>query len=296
MELENKNYTDFDYLELAKIYSKNEWIRHKTNFKGFENLWYDFDKEEKLIIRELISNFNYLSNEDAEIFCEEALVKIIKEWELKPENCFFVGTKIGTSPDGSEIFINFLKGILRGINDEWGPLELFSNIEESKIFLNGKVRSIKKPSQIDKIILIDDFVGTGGTANSRIEHYKQDLEELNIDAEVYFFSLAGMKSGFNFLKEKNRVYYTCLQLEKGVDLSYDCSKRDKVRGKVKKMESILSDYLNKKKLSEYSLGWGGSEALYSWTRNNIPNNVFPIFWWSRYKNNSKRKTMFNRMQ
>ena len=41
---------------------------------------------------------------------------------------------------------------------------------------------------------------------------------MNINAEVYFFSLAGMKSGFRFLITNNRKYHTCIQLEKGIEL------------------------------------------------------------------------------
>lgn len=292
------SYSDFDYLKLAEIYAKNEWIRHKANFVGFENLWNDYNKmEEKNILERLISNFNYLTYEDAEIHCKTVLEQIINEWGLTQENCLFVGTKLGSTPDGSEIFLGFIKGVLRSIDDRWAPHDLSTSIEESKVLLEGKEkRTKKKHLKITKIVLVDDFVGTGKTANSRIECYEQDLKEMKLDVDVYFFSLAGMKLGFHLLKTNNRRYHTCIQLDKGVDLSYEYSERQDVRNKIKQMESILSPNISKKQLSEYSLGWGGSEALYSWTRNNTPNNVFPIFWWSRYKKDIKRKTMFNRMQ
>ena len=39
-----------------------------------------------------------------------------------------------------------------------------------------------------------------------------------------------------------------------------------------------------------------SEALFCRKSKNVPNNVFPIFWWKRYADNSDRKTLFIRSQ
>lgn len=283
--------SDFDYLQLTEIYFKNKWIRHKTNYTGFEVLWSDFsDNKEKDIIKKLINNFRYLTNEEADELCFKSLNEIISQWKLNPQNTLFVATKMGASPDGSNNFMGYIKGILHEINEDWSEKSLFTSIEESKDFLINK--PTKRSRRIETVVLMDDFVGTGKTANERIKHYEEDLSSLN----VYFFALAGMKTGFKFLANNNRKYKSCIELKKGTELSYSFWKRKKIREKIIDMESILSDKIKRRKLKDHSLGWGKSEALYSWTRFNIPNNVYPIFWWRRYKNDGNRKTMFNRMQ
>ncbi|GAK95510.1 hypothetical protein JCM19294_2292 [Nonlabens tegetincola] len=105
-----------------------------------------------------------------------------------------------------------------------------------------------------------------------------------------------MEEGFELLKENKRKYQSCIELKKGTELGYELKDRAKVREQIVQMETILSDKIKKRYLKDHSLGWGKSEALFTWTRFNIPNNVYPIFWWRRYKDNTNRKVMFNRVQ
>ena len=62
------------------------------------------------------------------------------------------------------------------------------------------------------------------------------------------------------------------------------------------LESKLATIINETELSNYHLGYKQSEAIFCRKFKNIPNNVFPIFWWKRYADNSNRKTLFTRSQ
>ncbi|SEB35685.1 hypothetical protein SAMN04489761_0083 [Tenacibaculum sp. MAR_2009_124] len=286
-------FSDTDYLHLTEIYFKNKWIRHKANYTGFEVLWSDFtDSKEKAIIKKLISSFRYLTNEEADELCLKSLKKMILQWKLNPLDTLFVATKMGPSPDGSNNFMGYIKDILHEINEAWSERNLFTSIEESKHFLISN--PTKRSRRIRKIVLMDDFVGTGKTADERMKHFKEDLADREV--KIYFFALAGMELGFKLLKKNNREFISCIELKKGTELSYPIWEREKVLKKITNMESILSEKIKKRELKDHSLGWGKSEALYTWTRFNIPNNVYPIFWWRKYKDNGNRKTMFNRMQ
>lgn len=45
-----------------------------------------------------------------------------------------------------------------------------------------------------------------------------------------------------------------------------------------------------------SLGYGGSESLFAIEGINVPNNVFPVFWWPVLKGEIERNTIFKRIR
>ncbi|GAL00775.1 hypothetical protein JCM19314_1812 [Nonlabens ulvanivorans] len=40
MELEKRDYSDFDFLQLTEIFLKHKWLK-KVNQEGFQDLWID---------------------------------------------------------------------------------------------------------------------------------------------------------------------------------------------------------------------------------------------------------------
>ena len=58
-------------------------------------------------------------------------------------------------------------------------------------------------------------------------------------------------------------------------------------GNIATMEALLKDN---------NFGYNHAEALYCRKYGNIPNSVFPIFWWKQYKDGSPRSPLFVRVQ
>ena len=59
------------------------------------------------------------------------------------------------------------------------------------------------------------------------------------------------------------------------------------------IEEIESRFLNKKR---YKFGYEKSESLFVLENSNIPNNVFPVFWWPfNLEGERKRITIFKRL-
>lgn len=290
-------YADFDFENLVELYTQNDWLRFETNHEGLEDLWFDFETEtEKLIIKNLINNFNYLSQEDAEIIIRDKLIDCIKRWGLKPKNTLFVGFREHKYPDGSSILLNFFKAIMIGIDDEWREFNFLPD------FHYGLSR-IKKEGfkseglTLEKVVIVDDFVGTGGSAVKKITKMQEVIITENKSIDLKLFSLATMLGGKMKVARNSGVEFVSpIILKKGTTIGYELNKRKAKREKLKKMESILFEGRNGLLLKNHSLGYGKSESLYSWNRFNIPNNNYPIFWWHRYLDGSKRKTMFNRNQ
>jgi hypothetical protein len=281
-----REYSDADYQELTEIYFKNEWIRKGTNFKGFEDLWFDYDsKRSKYILKELISNFKYIEQEKAKIDTKTILKNALKNWNTQPNDTLFIAFKLDDFSDGSSIVLNFIRPILKEINKAWGNNNLYGDLKSG-------LKAAKKKNNIKKVILIDDFVGTGSTAVKRINEVRKKFKSKKIDVEIYVFSLGGMEVGKRNINLIDIDYKCTYLIDKGSTISFPKPIREVVKKGIIEMEDLLYGHNNGE--SEYSLGYEKSEALYSWNVFNLPNNNYSVFWWNRYKNGKNRKTMFTR--
>lgn len=292
-----KDYSNFDFENLTEIYYKNPWLKHAANHVGFEVLWNDYKlKKQKKIIKKLINQFNYIEFEQAYIDIKKELISAIDEWQLMPNNTIFVSFKPHKYPDGSNVFSNFLKPIIYELNDEWSEGNFYSRlkygIERIKAGGNSEF-----DINLKSVVLIDDFIGTGGTAVKVVNNIRKEIDKCPYDIKLFVFSLGAMDGGLRHLYKKTFIKYkNCYINKKGTELGFQRKDRKLTRHLIMNMELILSKKNGSLILEDYRLGYGKSEALYSLSRFNLPNNNYPILWWNRYWNNKWRKTIFNRMQ
>lgn len=292
-----RTYTDFDYEHLTELYSKNDWLRFETNHLGLEDLWFDYKtKTEKLIIKNLINNFSYLSQEDAEILVKNKLLDCIRRWNLEPNNTLFIGFREHKYPDGCSILLNFFKAIMISIDDKWKEYNFLPDFDYG--MLRIKKGGFKNWGlSLKKVVIVDDFVGTGGSAIKKISKMKQLIHKEKSHIDLKMFALASMLGGkMKIARNTNVEFSSTIILKKGTTIGYEIGERNQKRKYLKKMESILFGGNKGLLLKDHSLGYGKSESLYAWNRFNIPNNNYPIFWWHRYFDGSKRKALFNRNQ
>lgn len=289
-------YSDWDYSRLCELYYKHPWLSKETNHEGLEALWFDFEKrEERAIIKTLLENFRYLTFEQAESILKVQLLKCREEWGILPANTIFVAIRKTKFADGSSMFLQFLKTILVQMDINWEEHNLISEMKDGiKYSKKGKMN--EQGQIIEKVVLIDDFIGTGETAKKQILEFKKSLSGIDHKVDVYFLGLAGMNFGLAKASESGVLVKSVIELDRGINLSYSRFRRKKIRRKMVEMERILAPQIKNYSLSDHSLGWGKSEALFSINRFNIPNNVFPVFWWKRYRDNRNRNTLFNRLQ
>ncbi len=123
----------------------------------------------------------------------------------------------------------------------------------------------------DLLVLIDDFVGTGNTAN---EIFKElfELEKFNNNNTI-LLSLVAQERGVKAIKEVSGVetYYEKAE-PRGLSDSFEGIELEQHKSVAGKMERSL------KIPEEYHLGFEESEALVS-IMNKSPNNTFPVFWY-----------------
>jgi hypothetical protein len=107
-------------------------------------------------------------------------------------------------------------------------------------------------------------------------------------------AIAGMEAASNALHGLNVECYCPVWLKKGISERFDGVELQQYTDNMKELEENLLHKFNGLYLP--SFGYKKSEALFCLEGHNVPNNVFPIFWWPILKDKSRRTTIFNRLR
>ncbi|WP_340073718.1 hypothetical protein [Leptobacterium sp. I13] len=123
----------------------------------------------------------------------------------------------------------------------------------------------------DLLILVDDFIGTGDTANNILKHYYKSSKFDS--SNTIILSLVSLKQGIeNVFKKHNTKVFQAQIKERAITDYYNSKEEvDLNIAKVKIMEDTLRCQI------DLSLGYKESQALIS-IMNKCPNNTLPVFW------------------
>lgn len=202
-----------------------------------------------------------------------------------------------TKPDGSEIVANALKAKL-GKNWKNSISNTFSESFQAN------------KDHITTYILVDDFIGTGSKIIGLIKDLSTHLQRYSLDGrKIVVATFASMKSGEDAIKNAfpNVSVISGHTLFKVISEKIPAALRPKVRDAMIEMEEQIINSWSKWKPGQpsddcrsYNFGFNQSEALIWIEGFNIPNNVFPLFWFDSRKSptDSKkripRRTLFKR--
>lgn len=134
------------------------------------------------------------------------------------------------------------------------------------------------------ILFVDDFIGSGNTAEDALVDYQRRLR-LDTD-RVIVVALVAQEIGIKRLNDLGFPVVAARRRTRGI--SDSLSIRDKPRA-IELMKRIEAKIGVK---ARYSLGYEQSEALVSMMR--TPNNTFPVFWWPKLPQDRLRSTPFKR--
>lgn len=242
----------------------------------------DNDDEVDLVFN-LLNRFTYLDYKSYSESLEECINQITKVWGLDQSNTQLMATSIDDNPDSGQYVLYGLKSKLQRLG--WSNPKL----------VNRAAKPTKYIEKYPNIVLIDEFIGTGSTIIGRIKNFqrianqqKKSLENVNI----YICAIASTNIGKVSIEEEGYPVFASYYLEKGISECVDVSERESRINQMLRLESILTDECNGSEMP--SLGYGRCEALYGREDGNVPNNVFPIFWWPYRRDNSYRSTLLIR--
>ena len=81
-------------------------------------------------------------------------------------------------------------------------------------------------------------------------------------------------------------------LERGISDFYKGAELRRGRTYMRILESLLDQEFGQKPFPAF--GYGGAEALFAIKNRDVPNSVFPIFWWPQLANGNRRQPLLTR--
>lgn len=234
------------------------------------------------LLRDLLWSFHFFDDDIASLAYNEMLI-YIENLNLKPEETVVMALSDSNRADSSHHIANELKIVLDLDTKSYDVMSDSTVVTIKAQYAKGK----------RNFILVDDFTGSGSTIKKRYKKFMAlDLK----DVSLRFCIMSGMVDAIESIRKEGIEIFVAYEMKKGIS---DFYVKEEVPNKIKDMlglEGKLNKRIKDTKLSKYTLGYKKSEALYMRKGTNIPNNVFPIFWWKEYLNGEHRVTLFKRSQ
>lgn len=269
-----------DFLTLTRLHMEYEWLKYEP--EALFELWcLSDDIEQKNLIEFLIKNFSFIDSRQLTDACKVISNHIETIWHLNADSTYLVATCDNRKPDGSQSLIQNLKN------------KFSINWRESNFF-NSLPIGANEIADFSSIILVDDFIGTGDTITRKLRYLTSTIEKRTLkNINIKIVSLASMDFSRKILDDLQIDYFSVHWLKKGINELIEEENRETATIAMELMEGKLKKEYRGKNLPNF--GYKRSEALFALETFNIPNNVFPIFWWPLLKGGVERKTLFKRV-
>ena len=282
--------------EKIKILHETAW-RDKWQNQGDQyHLWLDnFKEEEKIHAMFLLSKFMYFDNETIreliqrvyedlyrrpiiyEIRRGKFLTKdegvIEEEFKKHLERTRFLS--IGNPSESSAHLLYFFRQENRLERDLFiNAHQLYTHTAEGDLLIAKTV-----VDGIDRIVVLDDFCGSGSQATSFDEEFVVNLKKDKPEIRIDYFSLFAIEKGLNKIRN---LHFNRAEAVFVLDDTYKCFSKDSrffsvKEAKIKKdCKSICNKY-GRKLESRFPFGYKNGQMLLGF-HHNTPNNSLPIFW------------------
>lgn len=283
-----------------RLIKNQDWLDCRKHIEALGNLFKECsDEEETRMLMELISRFVCPDDETFMTFYVNQAKNIVNDGTITVDNCIIGPTTDNEKPNSSQHMCNIFRNLLISCG---GRHLVTGHFYYVKTFIkNTREKNIK-------VIILDDFIGTGETMVDKIEICKElvTTNEYTEESDFKVVSFAAMEKGKQYIEGHGVEVITECILRRGItdflaEPNLSVAKRNMLR-----LESLILEPRD----DNYSFGYGQSEALYTkvMTRTTHPitsetdihleraqDNVFPIFWWNQYINREPRKTLLYRL-
>ncbi|MNN26631.1 hypothetical protein D3C81_1401420 [compost metagenome] len=231
---------------------------------------------------QIISNFFYLSTVDY----NEKLTTLAREIIAEADyinNTQIVAMAANSGSDSSHEILYNLK--FRFTADGCHDFVSVSNF-------GAAYRTYTKTGR-KRLIIVDDFVGSGQTVISRHSELVRVFNQGKVEGfSIAFKVLVSTEHGLNAVRAAGINITAQYEIKKAIDDNFPQEIAEEYRNLMTGLEAGLSQEYEVIKMP--SLGYNGAQAAYCREHANTPNSVFPVFWWPINNNLEKRATILHR--
>lgn len=242
------------------------------------------NEEDQLFICDILDRFTYIDGDILADSLEEIGNLITKTWGCTPDNTLIVAMDKSRHADSSSAIAWLIKPVLADMGD-WETTNFYKNLTDA-------INDIKDGQ---KIVIVDEFIGSGQTLARCLRWISNELGKLGKKSDIYVAAIAAME----ICKRKDLSlatdFHSTIWLKQGLNDYYQDEQLDTAIQTMLKLESELHPEYNFMKLKKYSLGYKKSQSTYYLENGNPPNNNFPIFWWKMTRTGSRRRPLIARI-
>lgn len=272
-----------DFHKLLKLNNEHPWLHSES--EALIELWNLCDEEQQQdLIVELIRRFKLIDSSTLKESGEAVTLHVVEHWGLEASTTRIVAVSDKSEADGSQAFLQSMKNKFSA-HDGWAE----------KCFVNSIRDGVDAAKPNYTVILVDDFIGSGSTIKRRVDWVKNELNTKNIqNVTLKVVAIAGMEAAKQVLDGLGVEYYCPFWLKRGISDYKASAKVPNPVEAMKKLEVKLANRYRGQFLPRF--GYKRTEALFCVEAYNVPNNVFPVFWWPVLKDYEPRKTLFRRLR
>lgn len=280
------NLSKQQFSTLMAIFNKQKWLTNKLDILPI--LLFDdcTTLDEQKLITDLISRFKFVYSGDFVEKMNDLVLGIVTMPNLIPKETIIAAMAGDGSPDSSQALVQNIKVKLQ--DNGWGDALIVNTF--GQIYKKSKEEGFVRKN----VILVDEFIGSGRTVIGRVSEinrvFKNNSKDINVFVNVIFSSTVGISA----IENENISLSYVEAIKRGIsDFENSGDVASKINSMLKIEEKLSKEYGNHI-LAECSLGYGKTESLIGIEDFNIPNSVFPVFWWGKYSNGDMRSTLFTR--
>lgn len=239
---------------------------------------------EQSLLCDLISRFHRIDAQALGDAMESIKIKIAQDWNLNSGDTVVAAINRKGYADSSQAIIWYLKPVLGSV-DGWSMTN----------FVNGLSHSVENVPDNGNIVVVDEFSGSGETVSKAVRWIAEKLLEKGKIAKIYVCLVSAMNGARINIEGVTDNYFSVHWLDRGITDFYKGQELIDALEDMGKLESKLNERDGNLQLKKHTFGYKKTESIYCFENGNVPNNVFPIFWWSLLKDGRRRRPLLRRV-
>lgn len=270
-------------LKLFEIFTNKKWIEiagYEESLSRFGELIDNLKKEQIELILELTERYRWFSLNEYHSQLR-ILLKELHNSYLKGINKVYLfpiikpKDELDTKSGHAVMYmLDSIKPSIAEYTDiDFVKLNSFEDLAPEKLKLNKG----------DVVLLVDDFIGSGGTLSSTLDEIDKND---SINENFVILSVMIQEDTRDVLKEKHIRTIIGESTKKGITNFYEGEDLNNKSSIMTEIERLIP------KVKNYRFGFEKSEALVTMAK--TPNNTFPVFWKDFQKKGKIYKAPFAR--